>query len=637
MNGWDIEQARATYNVAHWSDGYFDISDDGHAVACPAGKAGGKGRGHPVDLYRLTDELRHAGLATPVLVRFPDILHRRLDALYEAFTTAMTAHDYAARYTPVYPIKVNQQRTVVEQILRHGARRGATGVGLEAGSKPELLAVLALAASDGGLIVCNGYKDREYIRLALMGRLLGKRIYIVVEKLSELDLILEESRRLDIAPLLGVRVRLASIGKGKWQNTGGEKSKFGFAPAPLLALVRCLREAGMLGQLQMLHFHLGSQIANIRDIQRGMREAARHYAELHRLGVPLRCVDVGGGLGVDYEGSRSRSFCSMNYSIAEYANNVVHALWEVCQRHGLPQPDIVTEAGRAMTAHHALLITDVIDVECLPAAAEVPVLDADAPQVLRDLHRGLEALDSRSVIETYHDAGHWLALSQDMYTHGVLSLEQRAQAEQLYYAICRRVLPLLQPASRSHREVLDELEEKLADKYFCNFSVFQSIPDVWAIDQIFPIMPLHRLDEAPTRRAVITDITCDSDGRIDYYVDREGVESTVPLHPLAPGERYLLGIFLVGAYQEILGDMHNLFGDTNAVNVELASDGTYRLTEPLHGDTVDDMLRHVHYDAGQLRELLQTKTRQAGLDAPRRRLCLETLEAGLRAYTYLED
>ncbi len=628
VESWSIEDAREVYNIARWSGGYFDIAADGHVVAYPAGK----GRCTAIDLPELTARLRRQGLSTPVLVRFTDILHQRLKTLTSAFADAMAAHDYHARYTPVYPIKVNQQRTVVAEILAHG------GVGLEAGSKPELLAVLALAADDGALIVCNGYKDREYIRLALIGRLLGKRIHIVVEKLSELELVLEEARRLEIAPLLGVRVRLASIGKGKWQNTGGEKSKFGLAAAPLLELIQRLRREGMLEHLQMLHFHLGSQIANIRDIQRGLREAARHYAELHRLGVPIRCVDVGGGLGVDYEGSRSRNFCSMNYTVEEYANNVVHALWEVCARHGLPQPDIVTESGRAMTAHHAVLITDVIDSERPPAADGVPAVPESAPQVLRDLWQGLQSLDSRSVIESYHDAGHWLALSQDMYTHGVLSLEQRALAEQLYYATCWRIRELLQPAIRSHREVLDELNEKLADKYFCNFSVFQSIPDVWAIDQIFPILPLHRLDEAPARRAVITDITCDSDGRIDYYVDREGVESTLPLHALRPGEPYLLGIFLVGAYQEILGDMHNLFGDTNAVNVVLEQNGGgYRLSEPQHGDTVEYMLRYVHYDAGELRERLRDKTRQAGLDETRRRLCLQTLEDGLQGYTYLED
>ncbi|HHH35822.1 MAG TPA: biosynthetic arginine decarboxylase [Gammaproteobacteria bacterium] len=626
MNSWDIEKARETYNVGRWGDGYFEVGDDGHALARPAGPDG-----PAVDLHDLAGELRRQGLTPPVLVRFPDILRHRLDALRDAFGTAMRAHDYRAAYTPVYPIKVNQQHTVVAEILGHG------DVGLEAGSKPELLAVLALAASDGGFIVCNGYKDREYIRLALIGRLLGKRVYIVVEKLSELELILEEAQRLDIPPLLGVRVRLASIGKGKWQNTGGEKSKFGFAAAQLLEMVERLRAAGCLDRLQLLHFHLGSQIANIRDIQRGMREAARHYAELHRLGVPIRIVDVGGGLGVDYEGSRSRSFCSMNYTVQEYANNVVHALWEICQQQHLPQPDIVTESGRAMTAHHALLMVNVIDVEHQPAEEGAPAVSADDPQVLRDLSQALRSLDSRSVIETYHDAGHWLALSQEMYTHGVLSLAQRAVAEKLYYAICRRLLPLLQPATRSHREILDELKEKLADKYFCNFSIFQSIPDVWAIDQIFPIMPLHRLEEPPTRRAVITDITCDSDGRIDHYVDREGVESTLPLHAVSSGGDYLLGIFLVGAYQEILGDMHNLFGDTHAVNVVLEPDGGHRLSEPQRGDTVDEVLRYVRYDTEELLERLRHKTRQAGLDEDRSRLCLQALEAGVGGYTYLED
>ncbi|MHB1239446.1 MAG: biosynthetic arginine decarboxylase, partial [Gammaproteobacteria bacterium] len=447
----------------------------------------------------------------------------------------------------------------------------------------------------------------------------------------------EESRALGVTPLVGVRVRLASIGAGKWQNTGGDKSKFGLSAAQTLEVVQRLDAAGLLGSLQLLHFHLGSQIANIHDIQRGAREAARCYAELRTLGVPLACVDVGGGLGVDYEGTRSRSFCSMNYTVQEYARNVVHTLWEVCAEQSLPHPDIITESGRAMTAHHAVLVTNVTDVECAPGIACDGAPGDDEPMILHDLWRALQGLSERSALEVYHDTAHWLAEAQSMYTHGVLDLAQRARAEQIYYATCWKVRPLLKPAIGAHRDVLDELNEKLADKYFCNLSVFQSLPDVWAIDQIFPIVPLHRLDEAPARRAVIQDLTCDSDGRIDHYVDRDGIETTLPLHACHPRESYLLGFFLVGAYQEILGDMHNLFGDTDSVNVVLTEDGGYRLEEAQRGDTVDALLRYVHFEPEDLKERYRAKIQAAPLSAAQRTDYLEILEAGLEGYTYLED
>lgn len=627
-DGWNREEARAAYNIAHWSNGYFDVDERGHLIARPrVDVAGGS-----IDLHELTERIRAHGLSAPVLVRFIDILHHRIDVLHGAFTAAMAKLDYRGAYCPVYPIKVNQHRSVVAEILSHGAGR----VGLEAGSKPELMAVLGVSDTSNRVVVCNGYKDREYIRMALIGRLLGNRVYIVVEKLSELDLVIEESRALGIEPLIGMRVRLASIGKGKWQNTGGEKSKFGLSAPHVLATVERLREAGLLGSLRMLHFHLGSQIANIRDIQRGMQEAARYFAELRAMGAPIDCMDVGGGLGVDYEGTRSRSACSMNYSIDEYAHNVVHTLWEICEELGLPHPDVITESGRGMTAHHAILITNVIDIERAPGES-IAAVGEDEPQVLHNLYQAYENVASNPAVEVYHDAVHWLAVSQDMYTHGLLTLAQRARAEELYFATCRRVRPLLQTGSRSHREIVDELNEKLADKFFCNFSVFQSIPDVWAIDQIFPIVPLLRLDERPDSRAVILDITCDSDGRIDYYVDREGVETTLPLHQPRPGEDYLIGIFMIGAYQEILGDMHNLFGDTHSVNVVLDADGGYRLTHLQAGDTVDSVLRYVHFEPQALLERLRSAVAASKLDERQRALCSETLADGITGYTYLED
>ncbi|MBI5461346.1 MAG: biosynthetic arginine decarboxylase [Gammaproteobacteria bacterium] len=625
---WSLDQTRNTYSLDHWGGGYFDVNEQGHLLARPRRGVDTPG----VDLYALAAACRDQGLTLPVLVRFTDILRDRVDTLCNAFAAARAADDYQGRYTAVYPIKVNQQQSVVAEILGHGAGR----VGLEAGSKPELMAVLALSRP-GGTIICNGYKDREYIRLALIGKRLGHRVFIVVEKLSELDLVIQESRALGIEPLLGLRVRLASIGAGKWQNTGGEKAKFGLNATQVLALVEHLRSAGMLNSLQLLHCHLGSQIANIRDIQRGMREVARYFAELHALGVPLANVDVGGGLGIDYEGTHSRSFCSVNYSVEEYAHNVVHALWEVCTEHALPHPDIVTESGRAMTAHHAMLITNVIDSEAAPGAGEIEPPSDDDPLIIQDLWQVLENLEGRSVLEAYHDAVHWLGEAQSMYLHGIIDLGQRARIETLYATICQRVRALLKSSRSAHREVLDELNEKLADKYFINLSVFQSMPDVWAIEQIFPIVPLHRLDEAPTRRAVLQDLTCDSDGRIDQYVDNDGIESTLPVHPYRPGDEYLLGIFLVGAYQEILGDMHNLFGDTDAVNVTLTGDGGYELSQPERGDTIDELLRYVHFDTNALRAAYHDKIAAAALSEQERAFFTTELEDGLTGYTYLED
>ncbi|HHW76783.1 MAG TPA: biosynthetic arginine decarboxylase, partial [Xanthomonadaceae bacterium] len=565
---WTVAQAREVYNTARWGEGYFDIDDAGRVrVRAP------RWPHHPgIDLSALAGELRTLGYALPVLARFNHILHDRVDTLCDAFAAAIAELNYQGGYTAVYPIKVNQQRRVVSEIVRHGGPR----VGLEAGSKPELMAVLGLS-EPGGVVVCNGYKDREYLRLALIGRQLGLDVFIVVEKLSELDLVIEEARRLGVRPRLGMRVRLASIGAGKWQNTGGEKSKFGLSASQVLEAVRRLKEGELLDSLVLLHAHLGSQIANIHDIQRGLREVGRYYADLWRLGARPRWVDVGGGLGVDYEGTGSRSECSMNYSVQEYANNVVYALWEICAEQNLPHPRLFSESGRALTAHHAVLITEVIDHEPAPGGRLPPAPGAGDPLILHNLWKAYQTVSRGSAVEAYHDAAHWLAEARDLYLHGVLRLEQRARAEQLYFAICRKLRPLLNPAVRAHRELLDELNDKLAEKLFLNFSVFQSMPDVWALDQIFPILPLQGLTEPPTRRAVLQDLTCDSDGCIERYVDGEGVETTLPLPPWRADEPCLLGIFLLGAYQEILGDMHNLFGDTAAVNVELREDGGYRL------------------------------------------------------------
>jgi arginine decarboxylase len=627
MSGQSIEAARQRYNLPGWSNGYFDVNAQGHLFAripCQCREA-------EVDLYALSQEIRAAGLRLPVLVRCTDLLHHRVASLCEAFSNAMRSYEYTADYTAVYPVKVNQQFSVVRQIID----TEAVQVGLEAGSKPELMAVLGLSRPDS-VVVCNGYKDREYIRLALMGRRLGLRIYLVVEKLSELELIIEQAAALQVRPLLGVRVRMASIGAGNWQNTGGAKSKFGLRTAQLLEMVERLRSAGLLDQLRMMHFHLGSQLANIADIRTGIGEAARVYADLRALGAPLDTLDVGGGLGVDYEGTASRSFCSMNYTLDQYAEAIVRGVATVCEENELPRPALMTESGRAITAHHAFMITNVIDCEQAPGSEPPAPLQGAVADVLKEIADLYEGLEHNALLETWHEIERAMDGILAAYNKGFLSLKQRAHGEQYYYAILQQLRDRLQPDRREHREVLDQLNEMLADKYFCNLSIFQSLPDVWALDQIFPIVPLHRLDEIPTRRTTLEDLTCDSDGRIDYYVDGEGIESSLPVHAIKPGEEYLLGIFMVGAYQEILGDMHNLFGDTDAVDIEIQEDGSHRLSHAEQGDRVDELLRYVHFDPEQLREAYRGLVESAGLDEVEAERYLGEMEAGLTGYTYLK-
>ncbi len=627
MTGQSIETARQRYNLPGWSNGYFDINAQGHLFA----RIPCRHREAEVDLYALAQEIRASGLRLPVLVRCTDLLHDRVASLCDAFGRARHNRDYPADYTPVYPIKVNQQFSVVRQLVNTEAAQ----VGLEAGSKPELMAVLGLA-KPGSVVVCNGYKDRGYIRLALMGRRLGLRIYLVVEKLSELELIIEQAAALQVQPLLGVRVRMASIGAGNWQNTGGAKSKFGLRSAQVLELVERLHGAGLLSQLRMMHFHLGSQLANLADIRTGIREAARVYADLRNLGAPLDTLDVGGGLGVDYEGTASRSFCSMNYTLDQYAEAIVDGVANVCEEDDLPRPALMTESGRALTAHHAFMITNVIDSERSPGM-EAPVpLEGAVPDVLKAVGDLYEQVEHSAVVETWHDARQAMDDILGAYSQGYLTLKQRALGEQYYYAILQRLRGRLQPERREHRELLDTLNEMLSDKYFCNLSVFQSLPDVWALDQIFPIVPLHRLDEAPTRRTSLEDLTCDSDGRIDFYVDGEGIEQTLPVHAVEPGEEYLLGIFMVGAYQEILGDMHNLFGDTDAVDIEIDADGSHRLSHAEQGDRVDALLRYVHFDPEQLRAAYHRLVEEAGLNDAEAAKYVREMEAGLTGYTYLE-
>jgi arginine decarboxylase len=626
MPAWSLDRARHTYSIPYWSDGYFDVDAAGRMCALP------RGAGGPVlPLPDILAEATAQGLKLPLLLRFSDILGDRLRKLQAAFGRAMAELDYQGGYTAVYPIKVNQHFNVAGEL----AAQGGEGFGLEAGSKPELMAVLGLARP-GNVVICNGYKDREFIRLALIGRKLGLQTFLVVEKPSELAIILEESKALGVQPGLGVRMRLASLGAGKWQNSGGDKAKFGLLPRQVLDLVGKLREAGMLDALQLLHFHMGSQISNVRDIANGMREAVRYFVELSRLGCGIRYMDSGGGLGVDYEGTRSRGFCSINYGLDQFAHTLVQPLAEACAEHKLAPPMMITEAGRAMTAHHAVMVVNVSDVERAPQGA-VPAPNGSEPAVLRHLRETHAALGARPVLELWHEAQQALAEGQALYALGQLSLEQRAQLDDLFYAIAHQVRERLTGDERSHREALDELNERLVDKYFVNFSVFESIPDVWAIDQVFPIVPVARLDEAPERRGVIADLTCDSDGRIDCYVESETLDTSLPLHAPRAGESYRLGIFLVGAYQETLGDIHNLFGDTDTANVRLRADGGHEVVRQRRGDTTDVMLDYVGYKLDDLRAAYRAKVDAAALPPGEASALLDALEAGLTGYTYLHE
>ena len=625
MSDWSIDQARKTYSIPHWADGYFDVDAAGQVTVRPRGDAG-----PVVSLPEVVDAARAAGAKLPLLVRFPDILGERLGKLQSAFAKAQADWDYAGGYTAVYPIKVNQHRGVAGTLASHHG----DGFGLEAGSKPELMAVLALSRP-GGLIVCNGYKDREYIRLALIGRKLGLQTFIVIEKPSELKLVLEEARALDVKPGLGVRMRLASLGAGKWQNSGGDKAKFGLSPRQVLDLWKSLRDTEYAECLNLLHFHMGSQISNVRDIANGMREATRYFVELSRLGANITHVDVGGGLGVDYEGTRSRSYCSINYGLQSYASNIVQPLAGACEEHGLAPPRIVTECGRAMTAHHAVLIANVTEVERAPEG-RVPDAHDDEPTAIRHLREIHDELTVRPPIELFQEAQHFHAEGLSAYALGQIDLTHRARIDDLFYAIAHGVRARLSFDEKSHRPLLDELNERLVDKYFVNFSVFESIPDVWAIDQVFPIVPIERLNEAPQRRGVICDMTCDSDGMVKTYVENESLDSSLPLHALNSGESYRIGFFLVGAYQEILGDIHNLFGDTDAVEVAVDGDG-YRIAQQRRGDTTDVMLDYVGYRLDDLRAVYAERIQSADLPDATATALAEALEAGLTGYTYLSD
>jgi arginine decarboxylase len=631
---WSIDAARTLYNVEGWGAGFFDINEQGHVVVRPDKER----PEHVVDLFEITNDLEEQGIALPVLLRFSDILRSRIEALSTRFEQAREEFAYTGGYTTVYPIKVNQQRHVVEEIVEFGKGHG---VGLECGSKPELQAILGLAENTEHLIVCNGYKDEEFMRLALMGQKLGHQVYIVIEQLSEIDVLLSIADELGVTPTAGIRIKLASRGFGRWKESGGEKSKFGLNSAQLMQAIEKLRDAGRLDIVKLIHFHLGSQITDIRFIKLGLTELTRFYVELRNLGLDITHVDVGGGLGVDYDGSNSTSDASVNYSLQEYANDVVYTLAEACREHEIPMPHIISESGRALTAHHALLLIKVIDVES-QSDRPVPELGEDDHQLLHEMladyrDASRKNVSKRRVREIFHDLTFDKERAQEMFNSGVFSLRERALAEQLYFAVVNVLAKYIERHRDDFEDIVADLDATLVDRYFCNFSLFQSLPDSWAIDQLFPIMPIHRLNEEPVRRGSIQDVTCDSDGKIDRFVGDKSGNPSLELHEFRDGEPYMLGVFLTGAYQEILGDLHNLFGDTNAVHIRLAPNGSYDVTDLVHGDTVTEVLNYVQFRASDLLQTFRRKVAAAKhISRQEANTFIADYVAGLEGYTYLE-
>ena len=630
MRKWRIEDSAELYNVTGWGLKYFSINDKGHVQVTPyEGSA-------PVDLKDVMDELQLRDVSSPILLRFPDILDNRIQKISNCFKKAAAEYDYKGQNFVVYPIKVNQMRQVVEEIVSHGNKYN---IGLEAGSKPELRAVLATNSHEKSLIICNGYKDEDYIELALLAQKMGRRIILVVEKLNELRLIAEVAKRIKIEPNIGIRIKLSSSGSGKWEESGGDVSKFGLNSSELLDALAFLEKNKMENCLKLIHFHIGSQITKIRRIKNALREAMQFYVQLSKMGLNIEFVDIGGGLGVDYDGTRSSSSAnSMNYSIQEYVNDSVSALVDVCVKNDLPQPNIITESGRSLTAHHSVLIIDVLETAQLPIWSESKDISDDNHELARELYAIWNKINPSRVLEDWHDAVQIREEALELFSLGLLDLKTRAQIEKLYWSVAREVNDMTRSMKHPPEE-LRKIAKMLPEKYFCNFSLFQSLPDSWAIDQMFPIMPITRLDEKPGRLATLQDITCDSDGKISHFVSPHGVYDALPVHALRQGEPYYIGVFLVGAYQEILGDMHNLFGDTNAVHISVSKDG-YEIDQLIDGETVADVLDYVEYNPKKLVRNVEawvTNSMKKGIITPEEgRQFLNTYRAGLYGYTYLE-
>ena len=630
MKKWTIEDSRELYNISGWGTSYFGINDKGDVYVTPCKD------NTQIDLRDVMDELALRDVTPPVLLRFPDILDNRIEKTSSCFDKARKEYDFKAENFIIYPIKVNQMQPVVEEIISHGRK---FNLGLEAGSKPELHAVIAVQCKSDSLIICNGYKDQSYIELALLAQKMGKRIFIVVEKLNEIELIARAAKKLNVKPNLGIRIKLASSGSGKWAESGGDASKFGLTSSELLQALQTLDDKGLHDCLHLIHFHIGSQITKIRRIQTALNEAAQYYVNLRKLGYDVDFVDCGGGLGVDYDGTRSSSSeSSVNYSIQEYVNDCVYTFVDAANKNDIPHPNIITESGRSLSAHHSILVIDVLETASLPEMSEdFEAKDTDH-QLVKDLYDIWDNLDSRNMLEDWHDAEQIREEALELFSHGLVDLRTRAEIEAMYWSVCHEINSL----SKNMKHVPDELrnlDKLLADKYFCNFSLFQSLPDSWAIDQLFPVMPIQRLNERPARNATLQDITCDSDGKISSFVAAGRSSHVLPVHSLKRNEPYYLGVFLVGAYQEILGDMHNLFGDTNAVHISV-KDGSYHIDQIFDGETVEEVLEYVQYNPKKLVRQLEiwvTKSvKQGKISLEEGKEFLNNYRSGLYGYTYLE-
>ncbi len=630
MRKWRIEDSAELYNITGWGLKYFSINDKGHVAVTPR-------EGYAqVDLKEVMDELQVRDIAAPVLLRFPDILDNRVEKISRCFKQAAQDYDYQAKNYIIYPIKVNQIREVVEEIVSHGKK---FNIGLEAGSKPELHAVLATNIAENALIICNGYKDENYVELALLAQKMGRNIFLVVEKLNELKIIARIAKRLQITPNVGIRIKISSSGSGKWEESGGDQSKFGLNSSELLEAVDFLEKNKMTESLRLIHFHIGSQITKIRRIKNALREAVQFYVQLTKMGFNIDFVDIGGGLGVDYDGTRSSSSeSSMNYSIQEYANDAVSALVDVCVKNVLKQPNIITESGRSLSAHHSVLVFEALESTSLPSWNDREDVPDGDHELARELYGIWDKLDEQNLFESWHDALQIREEALDLFSLGMLDLRTRAQIEKLFWSVAREVSEIASTMKHPPEE-LRKVSKMIPDKYFCNFSLFQSLPDTWAIDQVFPIMPISRLDEKPSRSATIQDMTCDSDGKIAHFITDSGMSSALPVHPLKPGEPYYIGVFLVGAYQEILGDMHNLFGDTNAVHIDVYKD-RYEIDQIIDGETVAEVLDYVQFNPKKLVRNVETwvtASMKAGKITPEEgREFLSNYRSGLYGYTYLE-
>jgi len=630
MRKWRIEDSAELYNINGWGVDYFSINENGNITVTP------QKNGVSVDLKELIDELLLRDVSTPVLIRFPDILDDRILSISKCFKNASEEYDYKAQNFIIYPIKVNQMRPVVEEIVGHGKK---FNIGLEAGSKPELHAVIATNTDPESLIICNGYKDEDYIELALLAQKMGKRIFIVVEKLNELKLITSIARRLNVKPNLGIRIKLASIGSGKWEESGGDISKFGLTSSELLEAIDYIEKNKMKNQVKLIHFHIGSQVTKIRRIKTALREASQFYVQLRKLDFNVEFVDIGGGLGVDYDGTgSSNSESSINYTLQEYVNDSVSTFVDASNKNNIPHPNVITESGRSLTAHHSVLVFEVLETATLPDWDLEEEISENDHELVKEIYNLWDNFTQQRMLETWHDAQQIREEALDRFSLGIVDLKTRAQIERLFWSIARKVYQTARKA-RHVPEELRQISRILSDKYFCNFSLFQSLPDAWAIDQIFPIMPIHRLNEQPSVAATVQDMTCDSDGKIDNFIATSNNSHFLPLHPLKSKESYYLGVFLVGAYQEILGDLHNLFGDTNAVHVSVDEEG-YRIDQIIDGETIAEVLDYVQYNPKKMVRTVEswvTSSVKAGvITLEEGREFLSNYRSGLYGYTYLE-